>query len=229
MQRAQARAALARRAGIALMLMVGLGAAAFAIGRIVRNGALRTQPTASTVAQIKPPPTAVASTSATAAVPSASASAIAALRPIVPIATQPVKPVDRLVGLDLLPPMGDRVSIDGEPQVAVVSGQTLTLDSKAHVLVFDCTVCDSVEKDVPAGSENVNLSVRIPIKKATLIISGDPNKTYKILGHEDYSVHAGTNLIPMTGARESVTVQQVETNVPQQIYVQAGHSVTVTF
>jgi len=147
----------------------------------------------------------------------------------VPLPAQSAKPVERLVGLDLLPPMGDRVSIDGQPQQAVVSGQTLTLDSKAHALVFDCPVCDTVEKDVPAGSDNVNLSVRIPVKKATLIISGDPNKTYKVLGHEDYSVHAGTNLIPMTGGRESFTVQQVETNATQQLYVYAGQSVTASF
>jgi len=228
MQRAQARAALARRAGIALLLMVGLGAAAFAIGRIVRYGAPRAQPTASTVAQVAPP-SAVPSASATAPLPSASASAIAALRPLVPLSTQSAKPVDRLVGLDLLPPMGDRVSVDGAPQVPVVSGGTLTLDSKAHALVFDCPVCDTVEKDVPAGSENVSLSVRIPIKKATLIISGDPHKTYKILGHEDFSLHAGTNLIPMTGQRESFTVQQVETNATQQLYVYAGGSVTASF
>jgi serine/threonine-protein kinase len=229
MQRAQARAAMARRAGVALLLMVGLGAAAFATGRIVRNAVLHTQPTASTVAQVTPPPSAVPSTFASTPAASASTAAPPPLKLIVPTATQPAKPVERLVGLDLLPPMGDRVSIDGAPQVEVVSGGTLTLDSKAHALVFGCPVCDPVEKDVPAGADNVNLSVRIPIKKATLVISGDPNKTYKILGHEDLSVHAGTNLIPMTGQRESVTVQQVESNATQQLYVYAGRSVTASF
>jgi hypothetical protein len=146
------------------------------------------------------------------------------------LATQPTKPVDRLVRLDYVPSMGGLVSIDGAAQVPVESGHTFTLDSREHTLVVSCDkVCDPVTKNVPAGSDYVNVSVRLLIKKATLIISGDPSKTYKILGHEDVSVRAGTNLIPMTGARDSFTVQQVETNATQQVPVVAGASVTATF
>jgi serine/threonine-protein kinase len=229
MQRAQARAAMARRVGIALLLMVGLGAAAFAIGRIVRSGALRAQPTASTAAQVKPPPSAVASTSATAPVPSASASATMALRPIVPQATQSAPPVQRLIGLDLVPPFNVRMVLDGQPPQQVSTGQTLTLDGKAHTLVFDCLVCKSVEKDVPAGTENMPLAVRIPIKDATLEIVGDPTKTYQIVGRADVPVHAGTNFIKMNGDHDSVTVRQIETNATAPTTLYAGRSATAAF
>jgi hypothetical protein len=119
--------------------------------------------------------------------------------------------------------------LDGEPPQQVSTGQTLTLDGKAHILIFDCPVCKSVEKDVPAGTENMPLSVRIPIKDATLEIVGDPTKTYQIVGRADVPVRAGTNFIKMSGDHDSVTVRQIETNATVSTTVYAGRSATAAF
>jgi len=229
MQRAQARAALARRAGIALLLMVGLGAAAFAIGRIVRNGAPRTQPTASTVAQITPPPSAVPSTSASAPVPSASTAPAPLIRPIVATPTQPPKPVERTITLDLAPPMGVRLVLDGAAPQAVSAGQSLTLDGKAHTLSFDCPVCTTVEKDVGVGADSQTLVVRLSIKDATLDIRGDVGRTYQIAEHPNVPVHAGVNPVAMSGEYESVTVRQMETGATVPVRLHAGHAVQAAF
>jgi serine/threonine-protein kinase len=229
MQRAQARAALARRAGIALLLMVGLGAAAFVVGRIVRNGVARPQPTASTVAQITPPPSAVASASASAPAASASATAPPAIRPIVPTATQPPKPVERTITLDLAPPMGVRLVLDGTAPQAVSAGQSLTLDGKPHTLSFDCPVCTTVEKDVGAGADSQTLVVRLAIKDATLEIRGDVGRTYQITEHPNVSVHAGVNPVAMSGEYESVTVKQMETGTAVPVRLHAGHAVQAAF
>jgi eukaryotic-like serine/threonine-protein kinase len=229
MQRAQARAALARRAGIALLLMVGLGAAAFAIGRIVRNGVPRTQPTASTVAQVTPPPSAVPSTTASAPAPSASLATLPPLRPIVPAAPQPAKPVERTITLDLAPPMGVRLVLDGAAPQAVSAGQSLTLDGKAHTLSFDCEVCTTAEKDVGAGADNQTLVVRLSIKDATLDIRGDLGRTYQIAEHPNVPVHPGVNPVAMSGAYESVTVKQMETGASVPVRLHAGHVVQAAF
>lgn len=229
MQRAQARAALARRAAIALLLMVGLGAAAFAIGRIVRESAARTRPTASTVATVAPPPTTTPSASASAPAPSASASAPIVLKPIVPLLVQSAKPVERTITLDLVPPFSVSMVLDGAPAQQVSAGQALTLDGKAHTLVFDCPVCKSAERDVPAGTDDMTLSVRVPIKDATLEIVGDPTKTYQIVGRADVPVHAGTNFIKMSGGHDSVTVRQIETSTTVSTTLYAGRSATASF
>ncbi|HEX8796781.1 MAG TPA: serine/threonine-protein kinase [Polyangiaceae bacterium] len=229
MQRAQARAAMARRAGVALLLMVGLGAAAFVIGRIVQERVARTQPTASTVAQVTPPPSATPSTSASAPAPSASASSTVALRPLVPLPAQPAKPVERTITFDLSPPFNVRLVLDGAPPQAVSSGQSLTLDGKAHALVFDCAVCTTVEKDVPAGSDNQTISVKLGIKDATLEVRGDVNGTYQIKEHPGVSVHAGVNPVHMSGEYDSITVTQMETGVAVPVRLHAGHTVQATF
>ena len=229
MQRAQARAALARRAGIALLLMVGLGAAAFAIGRIVRNTVAHPQPTASTVAQVTPPPSAVPSASASAPAASASTAPPPPLRLIVPTATQPPKPVERTITLDLAPPMGVRLVLDGAAPQAVVAGQSLTLDGKPHTLSFDCPVCTTVERDVGAGADSQTLVVRLSIKDATLEIRGEVGRTYQIAEHPNVPVHAGVNPVAMSGEYESVTVKQMETGTTVPVRLHAGHAVQAAF
>jgi hypothetical protein len=229
MQRAQARAALVRRAAIALLLMVGLGAAAFAIGRIVRENLAHTRPTASTVATVAPPPIATPSASASAPAPSASASAPTSLKPLVPLAVVSAKPVERTITLDLVPPFSVSMVLDGAPAQQVSAGQALTLDGKTHTLVFDCPVCKGTERDVPAGTDDMTLSVRVPIKDATLEIQGDATKTYQIVGRADVPVHAGTNYIKMSGGHDSVTVRQIESGTTVSTTIYAGRTATATF
>lgn len=229
MRASQARAALFRRAAIALMLMVGLGAAAFAIGRIVRQGARRTQPTASTVAQVAPPPSVAPSASASAPAPLPSTLPTVPLRTIVPVAALPAKPVERTITLDLAPPMGVRLVLDGAPAQQVSAGQALTLDGKAHTLAFDCAVCSTVERDVAAGSDDQTLVVRVPIKPATLDIQGDVNKSYQLLEHPELAVRAGRNTVVMSGEFDSVTVKQMETGTTVRVRLHAGQAVQATF
>jgi hypothetical protein len=209
--------------------MVGLGAAAFAIGRIVRNGVARPQPTASTIAQVTPPPSGLPSASASAPAPSASITVPPPLRPIVPTPVQPPKPVERTITLDLAPPMGVRLVLDGAAPQAVSYGQSLTLDGKPHTLSFDCPVCTTVEKDVGAGADSQTLVVRLSIKDATLEIRGDVGRTYQITEHPNVSVHAGVNPVAMSGEYESITVKQMETGATVPARLHAGHAVQAAF
>jgi hypothetical protein len=224
MNRAEARARMLRRAGIAFVLMVGLGGAAFVIGRAVQR--VGPAPTPSTPVLIfrVPPPAPSASTS-----PSTSAHVVVAPPQLRPLVAAPPKVIERTMSLDLTPSMGVSVSVDGSSARDVTTGATLTLDGKAHSLSFACPVCTPAVRDVGAGDKDDTLVVRLSIKPATLDIHGDGNKSYQIVQHPEIAVRAGPNSVPMRSAYEIVTVQQIETQVSVPARLHAGSSVPVTF
>jgi hypothetical protein len=228
MNRAEARARLLRRAAMALLLMLGLGAAAFVVGRVVRAritadvprppASLVVSPPASSLAVLPPAPSASVTPSATAP-------------PRMPLVLSglPPKPVERTLSLDLTPSMGVTISVDGAPVRHVNTGDTLTLDGKAHALAFGCDVCAPAERDVPAGDKDDTIVVRLRIKQATLFIQADPDKTYQIVQHPDVTVRAGTNSVPMKSVREWVTVKQIESSAVVKVQLEAGKSVEAAF
>ena len=232
MNRADARARLVRRVLQALVLAVSLGAVAFGVGKLVRarSPVAPVPPFASAQAVVAP----VSSTPAEPASAAPSAAPVASSHPHpVPAVTigarEPPRPVERSVHLDLTPPMGVKVTIDGSSPRDVSTGDALTLDNKAHVLSFTCSVCTAVPRDVPAGDKDETVVVKVPIKPATLVIQGDFDKTYQLVEHPEMTVRAGTNSIPLSSAFERVTVKQIETNVTKPVRLQAGTPVEASF
>jgi hypothetical protein len=124
--------------------------------------------------------------------------------------------------------MGVRVTIDGAETRNVSSGDALRLDSKAHSLLFTCPVCTGVERPVAASEKDDTISVHVPIKPATLVILGPPDKNYHVEGHSE-PVHAGSNSIPMNGQFESVTVTQIETHATSAVKLEAGKTAQASF
>jgi serine/threonine-protein kinase len=230
MNRAEVLARTLRRVAVALVLMVGLGAVAFATGRWLRaRNAAVTDASAHPVVSAPLPP----ATSAPAATPSTAGSAAAprvALRigATPPVAPAP-KPVERTFTLDLTPAMGVIVSVDDGPPRHVSTGDALPLDGKVHSLAFTCEVCTVVHREVAAGDRDDTLKVVVPIKPATLFIEGDVDKTYQILQHPEVTVRAGTNVVSLGSAFERVTVEQIETKVSVPVRLEAGNSVRAAF
>jgi len=227
MNRAEARTRLLRRAGVALLLMVGLGGVAFGVGRALH---------ARTPAPIKNDTVAAPPVSATPAVPSSapSASASVAARPVsVPVMrVQPApsaKAIERTLSLDLTPSMGVQVSVDGAPARGVATGDTLPIDGKAHSLAFTCPVCVPAQRDVVAGDKDDTVVVRLAVKPATLDITGDGNKSYQIVEHPEVAVRVGANSVAMHFAFENVTVKQMESGVTVPVRLSAGHVVEAPF
>jgi hypothetical protein len=139
--------------------------------------------------------------------------------------------VDRTVSLDLIPPMGVRVTIDGSETRKVASGDALRLDSKAHTLAFTCDVCTVVERSVAASDKDETVSVRVPIKPATLVINGPPDKAYQIEGRPEVGLHVGSNSVPIAnnGSFETVTVKLVGSDKKAPVRLEAGKSATADF
>ena len=139
------------------------------------------------------------------------------------------RPVERTFTLDLTPSMGVVVSVDEGTPRHVSTGESLTLDGKAHSLAFTCEVCTPVRRDVAAGDKDDTLKIAVPIKPATLLIEGDVDKTYQIVQHPEVTVRAGMNVVSLGSAFERVTVQQIETKVAVQVRLEAGNSVRAAF
>ncbi|HEX3344478.1 MAG TPA: protein kinase, partial [Polyangiaceae bacterium] len=228
LNRAEARSKLLRRTAAALILMVGLGGAAYGVGRLVQHmrADIRPVPTEVLAAPPASVPTLIASTPAPSA--SASATASSAPRPVPP-STALVAPklVDRSVQLDVTPSMGVVVTIDGSETHPAASGSMLRLDSKAHTLSFTCfadkrEVCMAVVREVAASDKDETLVVKVPIKPAMLVIQGPVDKTYQLVEHPEVTVRAGTNTVALRSAYESVTVKQIDSNATVPVRLEAG-------
>jgi serine/threonine-protein kinase len=237
MNRAEANARLLRRMGVALFVMLGLGSVAFAIGRQVRahSGPKATSTRSATSAlmasaslTLPEAPLASANLPASAAAsastrPPAQASASSPQRINVPRLTE------RVITLRLQPPMGVRLSIDGESTRDVSTGETLRLDSSAHNLSFTCDVCISVQQTVAAGDRDEMLTVAVPIKPATLDVQGDLDKTYQLVEDPQLVIRAGSNTIGLKSMFRSVTVRQMETDIRVRVRLEAGKAVAAAF
>jgi hypothetical protein len=220
LHRAEARARMLRRAGAALLLMVGLAAVAFGVGKLVR---------ARLAAEATSPPLAIPTTpvpSLAASTPVASASASAppavstAPRPVF-TAVVPPKPVERSVQLGVTPAEGVKVTVDGAEARDAPSGTLLRVDGKAHTLVFSCSVCTPVTREVAAGDKDDVVTVHVPLKPATLVITGDQSKTYQLVERGEL-LQVGSNTIKLTRSRENVTIKQVETGLSAPVTLTAG-------
>jgi eukaryotic-like serine/threonine-protein kinase len=230
MNRAEVLARTLRRAAVALLLMVGLGAVAFVTGRWLRARAAAVSETSAHPVVSAPAPPA---TSGPAATPSIAGNAAAPKIPLRIGAPPPVVPapkaVERRLTLDLTPSMGVIVSVDDGPPRHVSTGDALSLDGKAHALAFTCEVCTVVHRDVAAGDKDDTMKMVVPIKPAMLFIEGDVDKTYQILQHPEVTVRAGTNVVSLGSAFERVTVEQIETKASVPVRLEAGNSVRAAF
>lgn len=235
MNRAEVRTRIARQAGVALLIMLGVGSIAYGAGKMLQarptppiasnpvapqpvtppDPAPSSPPTPEPSVTVRPPPTLVLRS-----VPASQVSAAASAS---------TKPIERAMRLDLTPSMGVRVGVDGPPSRDVATGDTVPLDGRAHSLAFGCPVCVPAQRDVVAGDKDDTLVVRLEIKPATLEIVGDGNATYQVVEHPEFAVRAGTNSIAMGSEFERVTVKQIESGTAVPVRLHAAHSVQAAF
>jgi eukaryotic-like serine/threonine-protein kinase len=232
MHRSQARARTLRRAALALAVFVGIGGAFRVFLRLSSRHALGLpsvhSPSDPRASGLGPSGSAVPNAfgieSSSRAVP-APAAAAAPVRP----RESPGKVVDRSLTLDLRPPMGVSVSVDGKPSRPVTTGDNVTLDAEAHVLTFSCPVCIPIDRSIPAGGKDETLHVEVPIKPATLVVEGSAADHYQIVQHPELRVDIGKNQIRLRSAYELITVEQIETGVQRQLRLEAGQGVAASF
>jgi serine/threonine-protein kinase len=145
------------------------------------------------------------------------------------------KMTTRVMTLDLKPPMGVSVSVDGLPPGEVTSGASLTLDTKTHTLIFSCPrrggddPCVATRLVVAAGDRDDTLAVSVPVKPATLLVEGDLGKTYEIVQHPEIPVRVGATTVPLRSAYEAVTIQELETGKSVAVRLEAGKTLRASF
>ncbi|MGA7121861.1 MAG: serine/threonine-protein kinase [Polyangiaceae bacterium] len=233
MNRAEARARFARRAAVALVLMVGLGAVAFGVGRWARTHAAPSGPpapsAATQVVSAQTPRSAGGPALAVSELPVPSASTQHLARAPAATVASRFERIERTITLELTPPMGVKLSIDGAAAIDESTQATLRLDTKPHLLVFDCAVCTPVQVALAAGDKDDRLSVNVPVKPATLQVSGDGDKTYQIVEDPQLVIRAGQNTVALKSQYRSITVRQIETDERRPIRLVAGQEIRVTF
>jgi len=137
--------------------------------------------------------------------------------------------VERAVTLDLRPSVGVTVAIDGHAARDVTSGETLVVGGEAHTMTFSCLVCDPVQVVVRASDQDETLHIVVPVRPATLVISGDLDKAYQIVEMPEIAVRAGENSVPLLSMFRVITVRQIETGEQRRIRVKAAAAARVAF
>ncbi len=235
MNRAEARARFVRRAAVALVLMVGLGAVAFGIGRWARvHAAANALPAPSAATTVVPVPFGTTAAPALATSERSAQSASGPPRVVAPPPTSGTgsripERTERTITLELTPPMGVKLSIDGAASIDESTLATLRLDTKPHSLVFDCEVCTPVQVTLVAGDKDERLPVNVPIKPATLQVKGDGDKTYQIVEDPQLVIRAGQNTVALKSQYRSITVRQIETDERRPVRLVAGQEIRVVF
>jgi serine/threonine-protein kinase len=229
MNRAERRSRVLRRAGWVVLGLCMVAAVPLAVRHLRASPAqpLPTDGSAHAITDGTVAPERSAATSAPSSVegteaPSASARGHAPVRDVPRV-------TERRVILDLKPPMGVTVAIDGQPDRGVSTGDALTLGTRGHVLVFGCPVCTPVPMSVDPGERDSTLVVSVPVKPATLVIDGDVSRTYQLVEHPEIAVRAGTNTVPLRSVYEPVTVKQIETGDTVSVRLEAAKSKRASF
>ncbi len=230
MNRAERRGRILRRIGGAAAVALGLCALLLGAERWVRGRVGGAVPAgASASAAFAAQPAAGAAAGAVASIlPTPSASPSPARSVPIPRESVP-RMAERRLTLDLKPPMGVSVSIDGQPDRSVSTGDMLTLGTKVHALSFSCPVCTPVQITVEASEKDGRLTVYVPVKPATLVVDGDGARTYEIVEHPELVVRVGPNTVPLRSAYEPITVKQIETGDSVSVRLEAARTLHATF
>jgi serine/threonine-protein kinase len=147
----------------------------------------------------------------------------------------PPRVVDRILTLDLKPPMGVSVSVDGQPPTEVASGAKVTVDSKAHALAFSCPrrggddPCVTTRVSIATGDKDDVLAVSVKVKDATLVVEGELGHTYQLVQHPEIALRVGVNAVPLRSVYEAVTVQELETGKTVSLRLEAGKTLRAGF
>ncbi len=230
MNRAERRARAMRRFGRVGAAVAVLCTLSYAGLRLVGLIGHATESSASSVS----PPVAASASTATAPAPTSAAvdarSAPGAGPTPTHLPTVIREPrAERRVTLDLKPPMGVSVSIDGAPSRDVSTGDTLTLGARAHTLAFSCPVCTFVQVGIEASERDTTLVVSVPVKPATLVVDGDVSRTYQIVEHPELLIRSGSNTVPVRSAYERVTIKQIETGDEVAVRLEAAKTMHAAF
>jgi len=231
MNRAERRARAMRRVGRIAAAAVGLGAIAFAAMRMThpRPHPLAEAPSSASAVPPTVPSDSSSPPAASGTTPSPSPAMSQRPRSPVVLLHEAPRVTERRVILDLKPPMGVSVSIDGQPDRGVSAGDALALNPRAHTLSFSCPVCMPVQLSVDPAERDSTLSVSVPVKPATLVVDGDVSRTYQVVEHPELVVRAGTNTVPLRSAYEPVTVKQIETGQAVSVRLEAARTLHVAF
>jgi serine/threonine protein kinase len=228
MNRAERRSRALRRAGRIGAAAIGLGALSVGAVRLVHGSPSRaSDPPAASASEA--PMSSVAVELAGAASAEAAPQPAPSARRVIVLREPNARPVERRVVLDLRPPMGVSVSIDGLPSRDVSTGDALTLGSKSHSLAFSCPVCSPVVLGVESGERDSTLVVSVPVKPATLVVDGDVSRTYQIVEHPEIAIRSGTNTVPVRSAYEPVTIKQIETGSTVSLRLEASRTMHAAF
>lgn len=244
MQRSEARTQLARRVAPLVLGALVIGSGAYFVAKSLRSSPAahetKVQATGSSVAQAASVAPRAPNTSSAARVsspsPPPSMNSTTVRTVATPAVATNVRPgMPRMVTFARLrPAFGVQMSVDGAAPIEADPTKPLTLDDKAHTLVFACRddLCSPKTVQVEAGEKDVDLTVDLSIAPAKLFVEGDPSHSYGITELFNVNVAGGSEVeIPMsTGKRQVHVFDRTDpSSEPHPVELTAGRRSTISF
>jgi serine/threonine-protein kinase len=233
---AEARRRFLRRVAPLAAGTVLLGGLAFGVTREVRSKSADERPPPSAPAASSSPPSSSSAPTGPPVKTSAPIARPSALPTSAPQSAKPPSPrvVNREIRFsEVFPVKIVQVAVDGREVLAKLSKeQTLTLDEKSHVLTFSCQddYCEPTRLPIEAGDlPPAPLAIRLALKKATLIVSGNSNNHYALADDPSVKLPVGQNVIAMDAPFRLVSVLELESGARQSAKLVAGRTQEVTF
>jgi hypothetical protein len=128
------------------------------------------------------------------------------------------------------------MTIDGAPASDPDPTKPFKVDDKHHTLVFSCSgdLCTPKTVLVPAGEAPVELSVKLEVPPARLLIEGDPGHSYGVTEIPTLIIAGGAEVeIPMVrGSRDLHVFDRADptsSSKPLTVTVYAGKRATASF
>jgi hypothetical protein len=112
------------------------------------------------------------------------------------------------------------------------SGKTVTLNEKAHTLLFTCIedLCEHETRVISAGDADETVEVDLKIKPARLTVAGDPAKSYVIKEKPTLALPVNVPVdVPMTRKTERVHVRELITDKEVVVQLVAGQVARASF
>jgi hypothetical protein len=233
--RAEDRRRMLRRSATPVMAILALGLSAFGVTKLVTAQRAEkdpvTRPRTDVSAVQGPVTTAPSSVSAP---PKASVTTKPPRFTAAASASAPRKePRLRTINITATePPVGVLCAIDKETPQPVNPGQPISLSEGPHDFVFTCVgdMCIPQPTHVEASDKDGNMSVRMKIKDARIVVDGPVSGTYGVSQLPDVVLHPGVPVpVPMRAGSDTFTVIERGSGKSVTISARAGQEAHAAF
>ncbi len=232
--RAEDRRRMLRRSATPLMGLLALGLSAFGVTKLVTAQRMQKDPEVHTRPEVTAVKAVITAEPSSLPAPRSSAQGRAP-RSMAAASVSALKKEPKLRNVTVVatdPPMGVRCSVDKDAPIEVTAGTVIRLSDGPHDLAYSCVnnMCDTTGAHVDAGDGDANLTIKMKIKDAQIVVDGPAAGTYGVAQFPGLVLHPGVAVaVPMSAGSDYYTVVERGSGKKVTVAARAGAEVHAAF